>query len=144
MNLRSYRFVFAFLLVGLLLLIRPAAAKDVRPRSPFAGTWAGTYTAMMPNNTQEGEITATVDDQGNVKGEVWNKTVNQNATLKGTVNEDGKIKIVFEFPNQNQPATADGTVARTRKGWLTGTMTQRFGMQATGSIEFDVKPKLKQ
>jgi hypothetical protein len=116
----------------------PAPQKD---RSPYVGTYQGTYTSITPGGDQEGEVTLTVDDEGNIKGEAFNKGINQTATLKGSVNKDSKASIAFEFPSLT--ATAYGTIAKTSTGSFTWTLTQRVGTTAFGSLEFDVKPKSK-
>src|SRR5437868_3585435 len=85
----------------------PANAKG---RSPFAGSYTGIFTAMTLRGDTVGEATLTVDNDGNVKGEVVNKTANLTATLKGSINKDGKASIEFEYPGQT--ATAFGTVVK--------------------------------
>ncbi len=109
-----------------------------KTRSPFAGSWSGTYTFLSPAGEQEGESKMTVDDEGNIKGEAFNKTIGQNATFKGTVDKDGRESIEISFPGQTY--TADGTVAKTSKGTVIGTLVQKSGGTFMGMIEFEKKP----
>jgi hypothetical protein len=97
------------------------------------------YAASTPASVQVGELAMTVDNDANIKGESVNKTINQTATAKGSINNEGKATVDFEFPDQS--ASEYGTIVKTSKGLITGTMTQRPGRFATGSIEFALKPK---
>ncbi len=120
---------------------KPADKGEKKERCPYAGTYTGTFTFMSQQGDQEGELNLTVDDNGNVTGDVINKTSNVQQTIKGTILKDNKAASVIEA--NNQKTTAFGTIARTEGGGITGTMTQRLGTTALGSFEFDVKPKAK-
>jgi hypothetical protein len=110
-----------------------------KDRSRFAGSWSGSWTGLTPRSAQEGDVTMIVDDEGNVSGESYNRTMAQRTTIRGTVNNDGKSSIEFTFPGQ-ATYTASGTVTKTSKGTVTGTLTQKQGNNFFGTIEYEVKP----
>jgi len=141
MNARAFT-LLCVAAVCLLVSLAPAgAAPPEKKRCPFAGTYAGTYTAMSPAGDQEGEVTMTVDEDGIVTGESKGATANEKATIKGQILKDNKSSIVFESTTIR--ASAFGTFSKTSSGGLTGTMTQRVGTTAVASIEFEMKPKAK-
>jgi len=117
------------------------AAAPEKKRSPYAGTYTGTYTGITTVGDQEGEVTLTIDDDGNITGEANNKSINATATIKGQILKDNKSSIVFEFPNQKY--SAFGTFSKTASGGFTGTMAQRSGTTLFGNIEYDLQPKAK-
>ena len=123
-------------LLGLVLLTCHGVAADGRQKSRFAGTYSGKFTTT---DNQEGVVTVTVDDKGNITGESTNTTLDQTAKLSGTVDDDGRGKIVFEFPTATY--TASGVSSKTAKGTIIGIMIQRSGMRAMGAIEFELIPK---
>jgi hypothetical protein len=115
-----------------------------KKRSPYAGKYKGIFTAMFANgNDQEGEITVTVDDDGNSKGESFNKTMNDRAAFKGTILKDNKIATIFQINNGTAQASAFGTISKTSEGGMTGTMVERVGGRMVCAIEFDLKPVLE-
>jgi hypothetical protein len=130
----------------ILLSLSPVASafdakKEEKKHSPFAGSYTGTFTFMSQQGEQEGELTITIDDGGNVTGEAKNTTSNVSQTIKGTLLKDSKAAIVLESPQQK--TSAFGTISKTAAGGITGTMTQRLGTTAVGSFEFEIKPKPK-
>jgi hypothetical protein len=127
-------------LLALIILICPAAAKDEKARSRFAGSYTGKYIFHVPNGEdQEGVQTSTVDDKGNITGEATNTTQNQTLKMTGSIDEDGRVKMVYEFPNATYTAT--GTASKTRKGTIIATLIQWSGMRAIGYIESESTPK---
>jgi hypothetical protein len=135
------RVQFWLVLFGLTILTCPGSANDERERSRFAGTYSGKYIFMAPNldEPQEGVITSSIDDKGNITGEGTNTTQNQTAKHTGTIDEDGRVKLVIEFPNAT--FTCVGTASKTRKGTIIATLTQKSGMKAMGVVELEVAPK---
>jgi hypothetical protein len=131
---------FGTALLGVMVLVCPATARDGKARSRFAGSYSGKYIAHnLGGEDQEGVLTSTIDEKGNITGEATNTTLNQTVKLTGTIDEDGKVKMVYEFPNAT--FTATGTVSKTRKGTHIGTLIQWSGMRAMGAIEFESIPK---
>jgi hypothetical protein len=146
MNARVLSHYVVAALFGLLLVSPtgarqgPAFAGGPRvqvERPPFTGNWTGSWTGLTPGGPQQGTVTITVDDEGNITGESLNKTVNQVAPIKGSVNKDGKATIEFEFPGQHH--TAFGTISKTAKGSVIGTMVQKQGNSLVGTIDFELK-----
>jgi hypothetical protein len=144
MNARTHYLLWAA--AGLLMAAAAPADADqpaAKKKCPFAGTYSGTYTFMSGNGDQEGLVTLmTIDDNGNITGESKDTSNDTITKIKGTVLKDSKVADVFEFPT-GQKVTAFGTISKTAAGGLTGTLTQRVGTTAVGSIEFDLKPKSK-
>jgi hypothetical protein len=131
---------FGTVLLGMMILISPGAANDGKARSRFAGSYTGKYIAHPPNGEdQEGILTSTTDEKGNISGEATNTTLNQSLKMTGTIDEDGRVKMVFEFPGATYTAT--GTASKTAKGTIIGTLIQWSGMRTMGSIEFESIPK---
>jgi len=118
-----------------------AAPPEKKP-SPYAGTYTGNFTSSTAAGDQEGEVTLTIDDDGNITGESNNKSINATATIKGQILKDNKSSIVFEFPGQAK-YSAFGTFSKTASGGFTGTMAQRTGTTTFASIEYDLKRKAK-
>jgi hypothetical protein len=135
---------FSLLCVAVCLLGGRALAdapkkEEKKQKSPYAGTYTGTFTFASPQGDQEGEMTLTIDDDGNVKGEAKNKTIGGDTTIKGTILKENKAVLVLE--SANQKANAFGTISKTEAGGVTGTLTQRVGTQVVGGIEFEANPK---
>jgi len=137
----SARMRFWLALLGWIILRQPAAAQDDRDVARFAGTYTGKYTFFAPgaDEPQEGVITSTVDEKGNVTGEGTNTTVNQTAKHTGTIDADGRVKLVIEFPNATY--TCVGTAAKTKKGGIVGTLIQKSGARMMGALEYEVTLK---
>jgi Flp pilus assembly protein TadG len=131
---------FGTALIGVMILVCPGNASDGKARSRFAGSYSGKYVGHnVGGEDQEGTMTSTVDEKGNITGEATNTTLNQTVKLTGTIDEDGKVKMVYEFPNAT--FTATGTASKTRKGTIIGTLIQWSGMRAMSAIEFESIPK---
>jgi hypothetical protein len=142
MNARA-SWLFCAAVGCLLLSLAPSrTAPPETKRNPYAGSYSGTYTFMSQGGDQEGEMSFTVDDDGNVTGETKGNNETNVMKFKGTILKDNKSASVFEYPN-GQKSSCFGTIAKTSEGGITGTVTQRMGTNAIGSIEFDVKPKKK-
>jgi hypothetical protein len=136
----------AFSLIGVAALTAALAAespKEKKERSPWAGTYTGTYTASAQGRETQGEITLTIDGRGKSTGESFNKTDNHKAKLKGAHLKDNKIVLVFEYDDGTR-ANAYGTVSKTADGGITGTMIQRIGDSAVFGFEFELHPKGKE
>jgi hypothetical protein len=134
---------FCFAGVCLLGSLRSLEADSApkKERSPYAGTYTGTYTTLAPAGNQEGEVTLTVDDDGNVTGESKHDTATATATIKGKILKDNKAALVFTWDNTK--ANAYGTISKTSTGGVTGTVTQKIGTTVACTIEFELKPKAK-
>jgi hypothetical protein len=132
---------FGTVLLGVMILACPGAANDGKARSRFAGSYTGKYVSHPGGNAedQEGVVTSSVDEKGNISGEATNTTLNQTAKISGTIDEDGRVKMVYEFPSATYTAT--GTASKTAKGTIIGTLIQWSGMRAISSIEFESTPK---
>jgi hypothetical protein len=141
MNARAYCLICLASACLLASLAPPSKAAPEKKRSPYAGTFSGTFTAMTTAGDVEGEVTLTVDDDGNVTGESKNKTNNSSAKITGSILKDNKATIVFDGGENS--ASAFGTIAKTSTGGITGTMTQRTGTTYVGCLEFDLKLKAK-
>jgi hypothetical protein len=116
--------------------------EETKKPSPYAGTYSGTFTFVTLNGAdQEGEMTLTIDEGGNVKGEATNKTIGGVTKVKGTILKENKAVLVLE--SDNQKANAFGTISKTEAGGITGTLTQRVGTNVVGGIEFEMNPKKK-
>ncbi len=141
MNLRARPLACAGA-VFLVLVAGPVSGAPVtqtkKSVNPFAGKWSGTWTGLTPGGQQEGEVTLTVDEEGNMKGESFNQTVRQTAIINGTFEKDGRHTIEINFPNATY--TASGTVSKTSKGTVIGTLTQKAGDRVMGSIQFEIRP----
>jgi len=138
---------FSLLCVAACLLGSRAFADEPKKEekkqpSPYAGTYTGTFTFVVPNGAdQEGEMTLTIDEGGNVKGEATNKTIGGVTKVKGTILKENKAVLVLE--SDTQKASAFGTISKTEAGGITGTLTQRVGTTVVGGIEFEANPKKK-
>lgn len=143
MNVRTFALfgVAAACLFGSLVPVGAEPAPKKKERSPYAGTYTGIFTASNASGDQDGEVTLTIDDDGNVTGDSNNKTNNSTTKIKGKILKDNKATITFDV--NNAEASAFGTVAKTSANGITGTMTQRNGTTYAGCIEFDLKPKAK-
>jgi hypothetical protein len=87
---------------------------------------------------QEGVFTCTVDEKGNVTGELTNTTLNQSAKSTGTIDGDGRVKLLIEFPNQT--FTCFGTASKTKEGHIIGTLIHKSGMKMNAAVEYDSAP----
>jgi hypothetical protein len=128
-------------LLGMMILSCPGAAKDGKARSRFAGSYTGKYLyhRLNADDQQEGVSSTTIDENGNVRGEATNTTLDQTVKVTGTIDEDGRVRMVYEFLTATY--TGIGTYSKTRKGTIIGTLIQWSGMRPIGMIELELTPK---
>lgn len=104
-------------------------------KSPFEGTWSGTFTDQI--NKQTGTITdLTVTSFGKAAGVVSNTTTGASATINGTIVNSGTATLTYSFPTSQQSAT--GVLQIDPTGHMLGTLQITQNGSTVGAETIDL------
>ncbi len=135
---------FAVLLLSLVAFV---SCNQTPAASPFAGTWAGTFSVVQGGQTVPvaGTLSVTVSSTGTLTGTVVNNTgeVPDNGSIKdGTVSSQGAFTATYTYASSpNSVLGLTGTV-KIEGDKLVGTnLNNTFGTEALGTVSFSLTKK---
>ncbi len=138
MRFRLFAVVAFAALSGMILVGCGGGSSSPSTRSPFAGAYSGTFSAVTQGQNQNGTLSATVGTDGKLTGSSTNTTVGATATVTGSVSNSGALTTTLTFPNATY--TASGTVSKNSAGHMVGSLTQYSGNTNFGTITIDLTP----
>ncbi len=113
-------------------------------RSPFAGTWQGTWTqtnAAVPTSPDYGEFVLGVGDTGDVNGTIFSVVRQLNGRVSGKISDSGTLTGSVIWPGGSTTAlSATGTVTSGSSKRYVGTFSETY-TDHTIQASFDVTLK---
>lgn len=100
-------------------------------RSPFAGTYNGTFVSEATDNDDNGTLAITVASDGTISGTATDSRYGNNGVIGTTsqVHRDGSVVLQISFPSGGGgvSTTYQGTIAGNAQTTLTGTLNEKQG-----------------